>query len=145
MLSLLGTPHAADYAFRVAWDMCDRTEGEMAAVHVEYRWTAALLGRAYVNKVAQIKQDIMASSNDRTRNRYGKGPVRKQALVTLLEVVSPNRSEEDRLVFRKCLAKAMQWYTVTQLLGWGSLALMPHDQVPSSWIELTLRNRELDT
>ncbi|KAF1343750.1 hypothetical protein EJ07DRAFT_147965 [Lizonia empirigonia] len=38
----------------------------------------------------------------------------------------------------------MRWYTVTQLLGWGSLTLMPHDHIPNSWIESTLRNGELD-
>lgn len=144
LLVLLGKKHAADFAFCFAWDMCNRSEGEMAAVHIEYRWAAALLGQAYVNKIAQIKQDDMSSSNDRTRNRYGKGPVRKEALVALLELVSLNPTDKDRLVFRKRLAKAMRWYTVTQLLGWGSLTLMPHDRIPNSWIESTLRNGELD-
>lgn len=144
LLAVLGKRHAADAAFRFAWDMCNRSEGEMAAVHIEYRWAAALLGQAYVHKVAQIKRDDLASSNDRTRNRYGKGPVRKEALVALLRLVSPDPSERDRLVFRKRLAKAMRWYSVTQLLGWGSLTLMPHDQIPNSWIESTLRNGELE-
>ena len=137
-------PSRADWDFCFAWHMYNRSEGELAAVHIEYRWAAALLGQAYIKRVAQIRQEDSASSNDRTRNRYGKGPVRKEALVALLELVSPNPTNKDRLVFRKRMAKAMRWYKVSQLLGWGILALMPHDDIPSSWVESTLRNGELE-
>ena len=123
--------------------MCNRSEGELAAIHIEYRWAAALLGKAYVDKVAQLRQHDFTSSNDRSRNRYGKGPVRTEALASLLPLVSPNPTERDKRVLRKHLARASRWYTVAQTLGWGSLALIPHDSVPNSWIESTLCTGEL--
>lgn len=141
---LLRSRDAADKAFCFAWDMCDRSEGELAAVHIEYRWAAALLGQAYINKVAQIRQKDLTSSNDRTRNRYGKGTVRKEAFEDLLQLVSPKPTDTNRLVFQKRLAKAARWYTVSQTLGWGSLTLMPYDEIPNSWIESTLRVGELN-
>jgi hypothetical protein len=110
-------PSCADWDLCFAWHMYNCSEGELAAVYIEYCWAAALLGKAYIKRVAQIRQEDLASSNDRTRNRYGKGPVRKEALVALLELVSPNPTDKDRLVFRKRMAKAMRWYKVSQLLG----------------------------
>ncbi|KAH9859251.1 hypothetical protein J1614_012199 [Plenodomus biglobosus] len=118
-------------------------KGELATVHIEYRWAAALLGQAYAQQIAKIQHDDSMTSNDRTRNRYGKGPVRKEASMGLLSLVSPRATEKDRLVFRKQLARASRWYTVAQALGWGSLALMPHDDVPNSWIESSLLTGEL--
>jgi hypothetical protein len=134
---------AVDSAFFFAWTMCNRSEGELAAVHIEYRWAAALLGKAYADKMAQLRHNDFTSSNDRTRNRYGKGLVSTEALVSLLKLVNPNPNERDRLVLRKRLAKASRWYTVAQTLGWGSLTLMPHDLIPNTWIESTLRTGEL--
>jgi hypothetical protein len=141
-LALSASQVAVDSAFSFAWDMCNRSEGELAAVHIEYRWAAALLGKAYVDKIAQLRHSDLASSNDRSRNRYGKGLVRTEALASLLQLVSPNPTKRDRLVLRKRLARASRWYTVAQTLGWGSLALMPHDSIPNSWIESTLRTGE---
>jgi hypothetical protein len=60
--------------------MCDSTESQLAAIHIEYHWVAALLGRAYEHKIARIQQDALASTNKRIRNRYGKGLVRTKAI-----------------------------------------------------------------
>lgn len=146
LLRMLRNPAAVDRAFSFAWDMCNRAEGELAAIHIEYRWAAALLGKAYVDKVAQLRHNDLTASNDRSRNRYGKGLVRTEALVSLLKVVSsnPTPTDQDRLVLRKRLARASRWYTLAQTLGWGSLTLMPHDSIPNSWIESTLRAGEVD-
>lgn len=133
---------SAEKQFYFAWDMCDRAEGELAAVQIEYRWAAALLGQAYANKIAHIHNRDMDASNDRTRNRYGLGTVRGEAIASLLSVVSSNPSA-DRDKFRKRLGRASRWYTVVQTLGWGSLALMPHDDVPITWVESKLRVGEL--
>jgi hypothetical protein len=146
LLRLLRNPAAVDRAFYFAWDMCNRTEGELAAIYIEYQWAAALLGEAYVDKIAQLWYKDLTASNDRSRNCYGKGLVRTEALLSLLKVVSPNTTptKQDRLVLRKRLARASRWYTLAQSLGWGSLALIPHDSIPNLWIESTLRAGELD-
>ncbi|KAI8930570.1 hypothetical protein NX059_012181 [Plenodomus lindquistii] len=91
-----------DRAFRFAWDMCTFSEGQLAAVHIEYRWAAALLGKAYEDKIAQIRRDDLMSSNDRTRNRYGKGLVRTEALVSLLKLVRGMRgtTTQDDVVLK---------------------------------------------
>lgn len=143
LLGLLNGQSAVDSAFSFAWNMCSRSEGALAAVHIEYRWAAALLGKAYADKVAQLRQNDFTSSNDRTRNRYGKGLVSTEALVSLLKLVHPNPTDRDRTVLRKRLTRASRWYTVAQTLGWGSLALMPHDSIPNTWIEAVLRTGEL--
>jgi hypothetical protein len=112
----------------------------------------ALKGVQKRRELGLVEPDVKASrkdliaSNDRSRNRYGKGRVRTEALLSLLKVVSPNTAptEQDRLVLRKRLARASRWYTLAQSLGWGSLALIPHDSIPNSWIESTLRAGELD-
>ncbi|KAK1920514.1 hypothetical protein P3342_008275 [Pyrenophora teres f. teres] len=83
----------ADREFCFAWNMCTRYEAELAAVHIESRWASALLGQAYSKKIAQIRHNDFISSNDRTRNRYGKGPVRTEAIAALVELVSPNATE----------------------------------------------------
>ena len=144
LLQLPRRRDAAEESFRFAWDMCNRSEGELAAVHIEYRWAAALLGQAYAKKTAQIRHNDLISSNDRTRNRYGKGPVRTEAYEALLQLVFPKPTDTDRLVFKKRLAKSARWNTVIEALGWGSLTLMPHDEIPNSWIESTLRVGELN-
>jgi hypothetical protein len=136
---------SADKAFCFAWDMYDRTEGELATMHIEYRWAAALMSQAYNTKIAQIKHNDSITSNDRTRNRYGKGPVKKEALEALMKLVRLNPLDKDmQNKFRNRLARAKRWYTITQALGWGSLTLMPHDVIASSWVESTLRIGELD-
>ncbi|KAE8872252.1 hypothetical protein PTNB73_03711, partial [Pyrenophora teres f. teres] len=84
------------------------------------------------------------ASNDRTRNRYGKGPVRTEAIAALVELVSPNATEKDKQVFKRRLGQAMRWYSMSQELGWGILTLIPHDEIANRWIERTLRVGQLD-
>jgi hypothetical protein len=38
----------------------------------------------------------------------------------------------------------MRWYTMGQVLGWGSFCLVPHDVIFNTWVEHTLRVPELD-
>lgn len=131
-----------DNAFCFAWNMCTRYEGELAAVHIEYRWVSALLGKAYADKMAQIRHNDFVSSNDRTRNRYGKGPVRTEAIADLMKLVYPSPTDKDKLVFRRRLARATRWFEIAKL-GWGILTLIPHEEIAISWIEQTLRVTEL--
>lgn len=143
-LQLLHVRNDADRDFCFAWNMCTRYEAELAAVHIEARWASALLGQAYSKKIAQIRQNDLISSNDRTRNRYGKGPVRTEAIAALMELVSPNATEKDKQVFKRRLGQAMRWYSICQELGWGILTLIPHDQIANRWIERILRVGQLD-
>ncbi|UPX21008.1 uncharacterized protein EKO05_0011214 [Ascochyta rabiei] len=138
-LQLLSVRNDADRDFCFAWNMCTRYEAELAAVHIESRWASALLGQAYSNKIAQIRHNDFVSSNDRTRNRYGKGQIRTEAVAALVELVSPNATEKDKQVFRRRLGQAMRWYSISQELGWGILTLIPHDEIANRWIERTLR------
>lgn len=147
LTQLTQTQHHADQldrAFCFAWSMCSSTEEHLAAVHIEYRWAAALLGRAYEMKIAQIRHDDSVSSSDTSRNRYGKGLVRTEAISALIQLVKSNPTDTDKLIFRKRLTKATRWYTLCKGLGWGILTLIPHDGIPVTWIEHTLRNAELD-
>ncbi|KAE8852599.1 hypothetical protein PTNB73_10544 [Pyrenophora teres f. teres] len=143
-LQLLSVRDDADREFCFAWNMCTRYEAELVAVHIESRWASALLGQAYSKKIAQIRHNDFISSNDRTRNRYGKGPVRTEAIAALVELVSPNATEKDKQVFKRRLGQAMRWYSISQELGWGILTLIPHDEIPNRWIERTLRVGQLD-
>ncbi|KAE8852568.1 hypothetical protein PTNB73_10561 [Pyrenophora teres f. teres] len=143
-LQLLSVRDDADREFCFAWNMCTRYEAELAAVHIESRWASALLGQAYSKKIAQIRHNDFISSNDRTRNRYGKGPVRTEAIAALVELVSPNATEKDKQVFKRRLGQAMRWYSMSQELGWGILTLIPHDEIANRWIERTLRVGQLD-
>ncbi|CAE7222330.1 hypothetical protein PTTW11_11526 [Pyrenophora teres f. teres] len=143
-LQLLSVRDDADREFCFAWNMCTRYEAELAAVHIESRWASALLGQAYSKKIAQIRHNDFISSNDRTRNRYGKGPVRTEAIAALVELVSPNATKKDKQVFKRRLGQAMRWYSMSQELGWGILTLIPHDEIANRWIERTLRVGQLD-
>lgn len=143
-LQLLNVRNDADRDFCFAWNMCTRYEAELAAVHIESRWASALLGQAYSQKIAQIRHSDFISSNDRTRNRYGKGPVRTEAIAALMELVSPNATDKDKQVFKRRLGQAMRWYSISQELGWGILTLIPHDEIANRWIERTLRVGQLD-
>ncbi|KAK1911242.1 hypothetical protein P3342_011844 [Pyrenophora teres f. teres] len=121
-LQLLSVRDDADREFCFAWNMCTRYEAELAA----------------------IRHNDFISSNDRTRNRYGKGPVRTEAIAALVELVSPNATEKDKQVFKRRLGQAMRWYSMSQELGWGILTLIPHDEIANRWIERTLRVGQLD-
>lgn len=115
-----------DSAFSFAWDMCKVYGQELAAVYIGSRWALALLGEAYTQKIRQIRQQGWISSNDRTRNRYGKGPVRTEAITALIKLVYPEPTRKQHDTFRTRLKQAMRWHSVVQGLGWGSLLLIPH-------------------
>ncbi|UPX21362.1 uncharacterized protein EKO05_0011548 [Ascochyta rabiei] len=142
-LQLLSVRNNADRDFCFAWNMCTRYEAELAAVYIKSQWASALLGQAYSNKIAQIWHNNFVSSNDRTRNRYGKGQIRTEAVAALVELVSPNATEKDKQVFRRRLGQAMRWYSISQELGWGILTLIPHDEIANRWIERTFRVGQL--
>jgi hypothetical protein len=134
----------ADSAFRFAWSMCRRYETALAAVHIGSRWAFALLGEAYAQKIQQIRQSDLAASNDRTRNRYGKGPVRTEAIAALVKLVYPAPTKKDHEVFRNRLKQATRWHTLVQGLGWGTLLLIPHEEVSNWWLERVLRVGQLE-
>lgn len=137
-------PRTTDGEFCLAWDRCRRYAGVLAAVNIEYRWAEALLGKAYADKILQIQEGDQASSSSRSRSRNGKGQVRTEAIAALLALVNPHPTPKDREAFRKRLTVATRWYRVAEGLGWGTLMLMPHDKIASSWIESTVRAWGLD-
>ena len=96
----------ADDAFCFAWDMCTRYETMFAAVHISTRWAFALLGKAYARKVEEIQLADRLASNDRTRNRYGKGPTRTEAIAYLIRLVGQSPSKADHVAFRYRLKRA---------------------------------------
>ncbi|USP80404.1 hypothetical protein yc1106_07678 [Curvularia clavata] len=114
-----------------------------SAVYIGSRWALALLGEAYTQKIRQIRQQDWISSNDCTRNWYGKGPVRTEAITALIKLVYPEPTREQHNTFRARLKQAMRWHSVVQGLGWGSLLLILHEEVPNRWIERVLRVGEL--
>lgn len=132
-----------DNVFSFAWEMCKAYDQELAAIYISSRWALALLGEAYTQKIQQIRHQDMISSNDRTRNRYGKGPVRTEAITALIKLVYPEPTKKQHEVFRARLKQAMRWHSVVQGLGWGSLLLIPHEEIPHRWIERVLRVGEL--
>jgi hypothetical protein len=86
--------------------MCNRSEGNLGAVHIEYRQAGALPGKAYADKMPDLRDTELVTSNDRSRNRYGKDSVRTEVLAVPLRLVNPNQTKQDRLVFRKRIARA---------------------------------------
>ncbi|CAE7203101.1 hypothetical protein PTTW11_09182 [Pyrenophora teres f. teres] len=134
-LQLLSVRDDADREFCFAWNMCTRYEAELAAVHIESRWASALLGQAYSKKIAQIRHNDFISSNDRTRNRYGKGPVRTEAIAALVELVSPNATEKDKQVFKRRLGQAMRCKALESWLGPEGIAGGPISEKKTLSIE----------
>jgi hypothetical protein len=78
-------------------------------------------------------------SNDCLRNRYGKGLVWTEAIAALINLVYDALTKRDYDVFCSCLRQAMRWYTVVEGLGWGSLLLIPLEEVSNWWVERVLR------
>lgn len=134
----------ADSAFCFAWGMCKRYETALAAVHIGSRWAFALLGEAYAQKIQQIRQEDFVASNDRSRNRYGKGQVRTEAIAALIKLVYKAPMKRDHEVFRNRLKQAMRWHTIVKGLGWGSLLLIPPEEVSNWWVERVLRVGQLE-
>lgn len=75
--------------------MCDYYETQLASAIIQYRWAMALLGRVHANKIAQLKENDRVASSDRSRNRYGRGQVRTEAVDGLLCTVT---SETPRTI-----------------------------------------------
>jgi hypothetical protein len=133
---------ADNVIFHYAWKMCDYYEGQLASAIIQYRWAMALLGRVHANKIAQLK---VSDSSDHSRNRYGRGQVRTEAVDSLLRTVtSETPSKKQRVAFRQRLSRASRWYSAAMTLGWGSLCLMPPDAISNKWAEKTLTRPEWD-
>ncbi|KAK1914348.1 hypothetical protein P3342_007594 [Pyrenophora teres f. teres] len=96
-LQLLSVRDDADREFCFAWNMC------------------TLRSRA---SSPQIRHNDFISSNDRTRNRYGKGPVRTEAIAALVELVSPNATEKDKQIANRWIERTLR---VGQLDVWMKL------------------------
>ena len=79
--------------------MCKRFKMALASVHIGYRWAFALLGRAYAQKREQLSEADALASNDRSRNRYGKGQVRSEAIAALASLVFLAPTKKDLKVF----------------------------------------------
>jgi hypothetical protein len=136
--------NAADDDFRFAWNMCNKSEGDMATVHITYRWAAALLGQAYQNKIEQIRENDKEMVVSATRSRNGKGQVRAEATDDLVSLVFTKPTDRDRRLFKNRVNRGMRWYTMGQELGWGSFCFVPHDVISNTWIEYTLRVPEFN-
>jgi len=138
----LSPPSNAD-SFRHAWDTVNHYEGQLAAVHIQYRWAMAFLGRTYAEKIDLLKQEDQAAGRGQNQSRDGKGRLRTEAMASLLPLVYDKVTFKEKNIFKKRLHRATRWYEVAHKLGWGSLCLMPHDLIPNTWVEQTLRVREL--
>jgi hypothetical protein len=125
--------------------MCTRYEAALAAMHISTRWAFALLGEAYTRKIEQLQLADRMASNDVTRNRYGRGQVRTEAIAALTQLVyrAPSKKDHEGLCNR--IKQAMRWHKIVQALGWGSLLLIPHEEVSNHWVEHVLRVGQLDT
>lgn len=138
-------PTSLDGMFRRAWDRCAVYEEVVKSVHIKYRWAQALLGKAMVDKLEQLKRSDKLLSDSKT-SRFGKGQRRTEAIDTLMLLVFPqqNPSKSERDMFRDRLAKAGKWYRIAEGLGWGVLLVMPEDVLPKTWIEQTIRSWGVD-
>lgn len=138
----LGT-NSIDRTFCFAWSMHARYQTDMEGVTIRSRWSCALLGEAYAKKKEQIREDDARRSNDTTRNRYGKGQVATQAAKDLMDLVYAEPSLEQKRRFHEYLQNGTRWYKIVTALGWGSLLLMPHEQISNFWIQTKLREGQL--
>lgn len=138
-------PTSLDGVFCRAWDRCTVYEEVVKSVHIKYRWAQALLGKAMVDKLEQLKRSDRLLNNSKT-SRFGKGQRRTEAIDTLMLLVFPqqNPSKSERDLFRDRLAKAGKWYRIAEGLGWGVLLVMPEDVLPKTWIEQTIRSWGVD-
>lgn len=125
-------------ALASAWSLCDRYEQELDIIHIKYRWAMAFLGKAYTERMDQIKEQDVARSRD-AKNRGGRGKVSSEAMDALLLSVTATSGRQQRQRFKKRLHQALRWYEAAKQLGWGMLCLMPHDIISNSWVENDLR------
>ena len=136
-------PSNTDSAFRHAWDTVSHYEGQLAAIHIQYRWAMAFLGRIYADRINLLEQEDQTAGRGQSQGRGGKGKLRTEARESLLPLVYGRVTENEKNIFKKRLHRATRWYEVADKLGWGSLCLMPHDLIPNTWVEQTLRVGEL--
>jgi hypothetical protein len=134
-----------DRAFCHAWGVVDFYEGSLAAVHIQYRWAMAFLARAYADKIARLEQEDEFAARGTSRSRMGRGNLRTEAKKALLLLIYSNHTAKERDIFRKRLQRATRWYEAACVLGWGSLCLMPYDEITLTWVEQTLRVAEWHT
>jgi hypothetical protein len=132
-------PDAIDDAFRRAWGTVNHYEGQLAAVHIQYRWAMAFLGRAYADKIALLEQEDQLAGRGQSRSRNGRGNLRTEARTALLPLVYGEATGREKTIFKKRLQRATRWYEAADRLGWGSLCLMPYDEITNTWVEQTLR------
>lgn len=99
----------------------------------------AFLGKAYTEKIDQIRAQDAARLNNKGNNRYGKGKVSSEAMDALLLSVTTASGPQQRQRFKRRLHQALRWYEAAKQLGWGMLCLMPHDIISNSWVENDLR------
>jgi hypothetical protein len=128
-----------DSAFRHAWNTVNYYDQQLAAVHIQYRWAMAFLGRAYADKITLLQQEDQLAGRGRGKSRSGKGNLRTEARNALLPLVCNKIDERDKDIFKKRLQRATRWYEAATRLGWGSLCLMPYDIISNTWVEQTLR------
>jgi hypothetical protein len=120
---------AVDADFCSAYQLVSYYEYRLAAVHIEYRWAMAFLGRAYANKIASLQGESV------------KGNVRSKAITALLQAVTLKNSQPTHAVrgtFKLRLNRASRWYHAANTLGWGCLCLIP-ENISHKWVEQTLR------
>jgi hypothetical protein len=135
---------SADRRFCFAMSMVTRYESKAAAVSIGTRWALALLGTAYALKVEEIQERDRALSDDRSRNRYGKGQVRTQAIAELMELAHLTPRSKHQVLFKSRLKRGIRWHTIVKNLGWGILMLVPHEEISNRWVERVLRVGQLD-
>lgn len=130
-----------DDAFLHAYQLVDHYEQRLAAVHIEYRWAMALLGRAYAGKITELQQVDQLQQRSLPQSRGGKGHLRTEAIGALLRLLYPGHSPitgSARSAFKHRLHRATRWYEAASTLGWGCLCLMPYE-FSHFWVEKTLR------
>jgi hypothetical protein len=134
-----------DNLFRDAWGVVDHYETQMAAIHIQYRWAMAFLGRAYADKITLLEREDQARGKGQSRSRDGRGNLRTEARTALLPLVYGEITSRERSICKKRLQRATRWYNAAMTLGWGSLCLMPYETISNAWAEQKLRVGEWQT
>lgn len=60
-----------------------------------------------------------------------------------MDLVYAEPSVEQKRRFHEYLKNSSRWYKIVTALGWGSLLLMPHEQILNFWIQTKLREGQL--
>ncbi|KAI1663152.1 hypothetical protein L13192_12807 [Pyrenophora tritici-repentis] len=83
--------------FALPGECATSTRGPWRCVNIGDRWALALLGQAYLWKQREIKEiDGLRCEYNHTRNRYGKGKIRSQAIASLLQSNCPDASSRTQ-------------------------------------------------